>query len=166
MGFLIQIFGEGGDLNALQMSCRAVVIFLIALVFIRISGRRSFGIRTPLDNIIVVLLGAVLSRAVTGASPFWPTICAGFMFVFIHRIFGWIMVSNKHFKRLVEGDKILLYDNGRFIKPNLRRGLVSQEDILQGIREAIQTDDLEYIKTVYIERNGTITVIKKDEPPR
>jgi len=52
MNLLIQIFGEGKDLNALQMSSRGIVIFFIALILIRISGRRSFGVRTPLDNII------------------------------------------------------------------------------------------------------------------
>jgi hypothetical protein len=38
MNVLIEIFGEGKNLDALQMSSRGVVMFFIALVLIRISG--------------------------------------------------------------------------------------------------------------------------------
>lgn len=48
MEILIKIFGEGKELNALQMSGRGVVMFFIALVLIRISGRRSFGRPEPI----------------------------------------------------------------------------------------------------------------------
>jgi hypothetical protein len=45
---------------------------------------RSFGGRTALDNIIVILLGALLSRAIVGASGFFPLIASSFVIVIIH----------------------------------------------------------------------------------
>jgi hypothetical protein len=41
------ILGEGTNLNAGQMAVRAPVVFFITLALIRVSGRRSFGQRTP-----------------------------------------------------------------------------------------------------------------------
>ncbi len=161
MELLTQIFGEGKDLNALQMSCRGVVVFFIALVLIRISGRRSFGIRTALDNIISISLGAILSRAVVGASDFVPVIVTCFVIVLMHRLFGWFIANSKRFGRLMEGDKILLYDNGKFIDANLKKALVCKEDIMQGVRKSALTEDLNLVDKVYIERNGEISAIKK-----
>lgn len=161
MELFIKIFGEGKDLNTLQMCSRGVAIFFIALVLIRISGRRSFGVRTALDNIIVILLGAILSRAVVGASDFLPVVITCFVIVLLHRCFGWLIATSKRFGRIVEGDKILLFQNGKFIDANLKKGLVCKEDIMQGIRKSALTENLDEIDKVYIERNGEISALKK-----
>jgi uncharacterized membrane protein YcaP (DUF421 family) len=161
METLIQIFGEGKDLSTLQMCCRGVAVFFIALILIRISGRRSFGIRTALDNIILILLGAVLSRAVVGASPFVPVISVSFVIVVLHRIFGWFVSHSKRFAKIMEGNKMLLFENGQFIQDNLHKALVCREDVMQGIRESALTENLDKIDKVYMERNGQISAIKK-----
>jgi uncharacterized membrane protein YcaP (DUF421 family) len=161
MEILKEIFGVGKDLNAVQMSCRGVVVFFIALILIRVSGRRSFGIRTPLDNIITISLGAILSRAVVGASAFVPVIICCFVIVGLHRVFGWLVVSNKTFGKFIEGDKITLFQNGKFIRQNMKKGLVCEEDVMQGVRKSALTENLDTIETVYIERNGEISSIRK-----
>ena len=163
MSVLIQLFGEGKDLNAVQMSCRAIVIFIVALVLIRISGRRSLGLHTPLDNIIAILLGGVLSRAVAGVSPFIPVIVACTVIVLLHRGLSHLTVHNPRFSKMVQGEKILLYENNRFLKENMNKALVCREDILEGIRETALTDSLLQVDKVYLERNGKISVVKKEK---
>lgn len=104
MDIMYTLFGEGKDLNALQMSDRGIAIFFIALILIRISGRRSFGVRTPLDNIITISLGAIMSRAVVGASDFVPVVVCCFVIVLLHRLFGWLIANSKAFGKLIEGN--------------------------------------------------------------
>jgi uncharacterized membrane protein YcaP (DUF421 family) len=162
MDTLIEIFGQGKDLNVLQMSCRGVVVFFIALLLIRISGRRSFGMRTPLDNIISISLGAILSRAVVGASGFVAVIITCLVIVLLHRFLSWLILRSKIVRRLAEGNKILLFENGHFIGENIKKALVCEEDIMQGIRRTVLTDNLNKIDKVYMERNGEISAIKKE----
>lgn len=157
------IFGSGKELDMLQMSCRALVVFLIALVMIKISGRRSFGVRTALDNIIVILLGALLSRAIVGASPFWSVVGASFVIVLIHRLLGWVIVKSKTVSNFIEGKKICLYENNAFVRANMDKALVCEEDILQGVRKSALTDDMQKIDVVYMERNGEISCLKKNQ---
>ena len=162
MEIMDEIVGNGQELNALQMSCRALIVSLVAFLVIRVAGRRSFGVRTPVDNIIVILLGAILSRAIVGASPFFPTVMAGFTIAVLHRFVGWLTVHNKRFGELLEGNKILLFKNGKFKESNMKRALVCEEVIRQGVRKAAMTDKLDEIEKVYIDRSGEISVIKKD----
>jgi uncharacterized membrane protein YcaP (DUF421 family) len=161
MELFLKIFGEDKNIDTLQMCCRSIVVFLIALILIRISGRRSFGVRTPLDNIILILLGATLSRTIVGASPFVPVVVACFVIVLLHRFLGWMISRSKKFSKTMEGNKILLFDNNQFIDENLKRALLCREDIMQGVRKSALTDDLGEIDKIYIERNGEISAIKK-----
>lgn len=161
MEIIINIFGRGRDLTIIQMSCRAILVFAVSLLLIRISGRRSFGIRTPLDNIIVILLGALLSRAIAGVSSFFPIIISSLTLVIVHRFCAWLIVHHRLAARLFEGKKILLFENGQFLDKNMEKALVCTEDVMQGIRKSALTEDLQKIDRVYMERNGEISATKK-----
>src|SRR5678815_2080289 len=80
-----ELFGQNQDLDVVQMGIRAIVIFFIALVLIRFTGMRVFGIETAFDTCIIIMLGAVLTRAIVGASPFIPTIVASLALVTVHK---------------------------------------------------------------------------------
>lgn len=160
MHLLYEFFGQGKNLNPLQMTCRGIVVFLFALILLRISGRRSFGVRTPLDNIIVILLGTILGRAVVGASGFLPVMVACLAIVFLHRFVGHLIVKSVNIGNLVEGKKIVLFRDGNFIEKNLDKALVCKEDVMQGVRKSALTENLDDIDKIYIERNGEISAIK------
>ncbi|MEO3407620.1 YetF domain-containing protein [Mucilaginibacter sp. CAU 1740] len=161
MELLLKLFGEGEHLDALQMSSRGIVMFLVMLVLIRISGRRSFGVRTALDNIIAISLGAIMSRAVVGASPFGAVICCCFVIVLLHRATGRLIAGSQRISRVIEGEKILLFKDGVYLKENMKKALVCEEDLMQGVRKSALTEDMDQIQKVYMERNGEISAIKK-----
>src|SRR5215831_5355873 len=67
---LHDLFGTGPNLTTLQMAVRSFVMFFIALALIRIGGMRIFGKKTAFDNVLSIMLGAILARGVIGATPF------------------------------------------------------------------------------------------------
>lgn len=162
METIIQIFGEGKDLNALQMTCRGIVSFFIALILIRIAGRRSFGMKTAFDNIIALLLGAILSRAAVGASPFIPTICSCLVIALLHRLFAVLSIYSPAIGRFVKGKRIIIYKEGDKKLQNMYRALASEHDLHEYVRLKLQKEDLNGIKAVYVERNGEMSFLKKD----
>lgn len=157
----VDLFGEGDTLDTIQMSLRGLVMFFLALFLIRISGRRSFGINAAFDNIIVILLGAILGRVVVGASPFLPTISACLVISLLHRLFAWMALYSSLVCQLFKGSKYLLYKNGVFYKHNLARSLVSEDDIMEEVRLRALVDSLDDIDAIYMECNGRISTVKK-----
>src|SRR5450432_2879897 len=101
MQTIYELFGQGEHLNILQVSLRAIVIFLIALILIRFTGMRVFGIETAFDTCIIIMLGAVLTRAIVGASPFLPTVVASVALVTVQKLIAAISVNNQMVSHLV-----------------------------------------------------------------
>ena len=97
-----------------------------------------------------------------GASPFGPIVFSGLVIALMHRSVGWLMARNNQFAKIIEGNKIILFEKGRFIEPNLKRALVTEEHIMQGVRKTALMDNLDKIDRIYMERNGEISIIKKD----
>lgn len=161
METIITLFGEGDQINALQMSMRSILVFIISLILIRISGRRAFGIRMPFDNVVTILLGAILSRAITAASPFWATIASATVIVLMHRFCGWFSLHNKKFGYLIKGEAKVLFENGKTNTENMRYGLISENDLQEGLRINGHEESKDDVKKIYLERNGQISVIKK-----
>lgn len=161
MELLNQIFGEGRELEWWQMSSRAFVVFILCLILLRISGRRSFGIRTAFDNTTAILLGAILSRTVTGASAFFPTLAASLVLVLMHRLLAWLSVRSPAISRFASGSPLLLFKDGKILEKNLGRSLLSEEDIREGLRLQEKTERIDDVDAMYLERSGQISVVKK-----
>ncbi|HYJ64554.1 MAG TPA: YetF domain-containing protein [Parafilimonas sp.] len=161
------LLGEGEKLNILQMSMRALVMFLIMLILIRFAGRRAFAKKSSFDNIIVIMLGAVLARGVVGASPFWSTVAASIIMIILHRIVAWLSVKNNFVERLVKGNAILLFQKEKIVNSNLTKTGISKKDLHESLRLETKKDSLEDIEDAYLETNGRISFIlkKKEEEP-
>ena len=160
---MYKLFGEGKELNALQMGDRAFVMFFICLALIRIAGRRAFGTKTAFDNIIAIMLGAILSRAVVGVSPFLPTVTAGLVMVLVYRLLAFIAVTNDAVSHFLKGKEMSLYRNGKINENNLKKCSISRGDLMEGVRVEGNVRGLNEIEEAFMERNGQISVIKKEK---
>ncbi len=157
MNLIDTLFGSGDQLNALQMGLRAVVVSMLALAMIRASGRRSFGQQRPFDACTTVLLGSVLSRAVVGASPFWPTMAAGASLVLLHRLIAMASLRWGWFESVISGDKRELVQSSRKDLEEMRKGLITERDLAEAVRKKMG-DERCPIERAVLERDGTITV--------
>ncbi|HLP52188.1 MAG TPA: YetF domain-containing protein [Chitinophagales bacterium] len=161
METLENIFGVGQNLTAWQMSARAFVTFFITLFLIRIAGMRSIGKKSAFDTIITIMLGAVLSRVIVGASAFFPTVAAGFVIAIVHRLLAMIAVKHKWLEKIIKGQQRQLYSNGKINWDNMHRSSVSESDLIESVRLLANTKSLNDIDEAYIESNGEISIIKK-----
>ena len=159
MEFIELLFGSGDQLNALQMALRAAVVSGLTLAMIRASGRRSLGQQRPFDACITVLLGSVLSRAVVGASPFWPTMAAGATLVLLHRAVAMASLRWRWFETLISGDTRELVNSGVKNINEMRKGLITDRDLAEAVRKK-SGDERCPVQRAVLERDGSITVKK------
>ena len=161
--FLEIILGTGEDrLTWWQMSIRAVVVFMAALVIMRIGSKRIFGKHTAFDIVLGIIYGSVLSRAITGNSPFFPTLCAALVLVLLHRFLAFLAFSTSGpLGNFIKGRPVMLVKHGEVLENKLKENNLTENDLEEAMRQGGVTskDEIEY---ACLERSGDITIVKKD----
>ncbi len=165
MKFLNEWWGINQNISPIEIMCRSAVMFVIALFLIRMAGMRPFGKREGFDKIITFLIGAILSRGVVGATPFFSTIASMIVILFIHHLLSKLSIYNKWFGDKIKGHSVLLYKEGKFDRKNLNRTNLTEHDILEDLRLEAQLNSLNTIKEIYMERTGEISFVKKNKEP-
>jgi uncharacterized membrane protein YcaP (DUF421 family) len=158
-----ELIGKGPELTILQMSIRAALVFIIVLVLLRFAGRRAFGMNASFDNVISILLGAVISRAVIGASPFWATIIASLVIVVLYRIIAWLCLKSDTIGKIVKSDADLLYHDGKMDRRRMNKNFITEKDLMERVRQEGNVDSLSKVDKAFLERDGCISIIKKED---
>ena len=153
---------EPKQLTFLQISIRGVIVFAATLVMVRISSKRSLAEKTAFDATLLVIIASVLARAINGSAAFWPTLGAGFVLVVIHRLLGIAAFYSHRFGILIKGKAVVLVENGKLQRKNMRLNHISEHDLEEDMRLDAATEDLSKIRVARIERSGDISFIKAE----
>ncbi len=155
-----------GDVNALQMALRTLLIYVVTVVLIRLGSKRFLSEATAFDVIVGIMLGSVMSRAINGSAPLFPTLAAGGVFIGLHWSLAALASRTARFGSLVKGNPILLIKDGKLQQEGMRRAGLSSHDLEQALRLQAQATDAAKVKLAYLERNGNISVIPHKSEPR
>lgn len=141
---------------------RAAVVYLVLLVLIRLSGKRTMGQFTPFDMLLIVLLGNAVQNSLLGKDS---SLGGGLLLAATLIAFNWVIAfvtsRSQRAERLVEGVPVVLARDGRLFRGVLRRELVSEDDFNEALRQNGQMT-LEDVRIALLETNGSISVVPRD----
>jgi uncharacterized membrane protein YcaP (DUF421 family) len=157
---LLGISVQPKDLTFLQVSIRGVVVFIAALIMVRLSSKRSLAEKSAFDAVLVVIIGSMLARVINGSEAFFPTLGTGFVLVLLHRLFGIAAYYSHAFGFLVKGTPTVLVQNGRLERKNMFWNHISEHDLEEDMRLEAKIEDLSKIKVARVERSGDISFIE------
>src|SRR4051812_30248010 len=158
---LLGVGVEPKDLTFIQISLRGIIVFLVTLAAVRLGHKRSLARKTPFDAVLLVILAAVLSRAINGSAAFFPTLGGGVVLVLIHRFFAFLAFYSHGFGILVKGRPDVIVRDGKCDLATMWRNHVSMHDLEEDMRLNAHTDELSGIRIARVERSGDVSFIKK-----
>ncbi len=144
-----------------QMSIRAVIILAYGLLFVRISGKRTFGKLTAFDIVLAIIVGSNLSRALTANAPFWQTIVATTVLGVVHWALGRLSIHHRGLGAIIKGQPRQIISDGVLDETAMKKGELSHGDLQEALR-LHGLEKIDGVKAAYLERSGAISVIKKD----
>ena len=156
------------DLFALAMPwwefiLRAVIVYVVVLVMVRLAGKRTLGQFTPFDMLLLVLLGNAVQNALLGQdTSLGGGLLLALTLIVLNYFVGWITTRSPAVERMIEGEPVVLARHGHVLQKVLQRELVSKADFAKAMRDA-GCDDVEEVDLALLETNGHITIILKKD---
>ena len=139
---------------------RGTVVYLVLLVMVRLSGRRTVGQFTPFDLLVVMLLSEAVSNSLSGGDQ---SLVGGLIIatVLVLLNFGtaWLSSHSKKMADLLDGSEVLLGRKGKLFDKVIKQCRLSRGEIDAALRDA--DCKLEEMDCCFLEADGCITVQKK-----
>jgi uncharacterized membrane protein YcaP (DUF421 family) len=140
---------------------RALVLFGGVYILLRVVGRRELAQMAPIDFILLIVLGDAIQQgltqddySVTGA------LLVIFTIAVIQVVLGFVTFRSARLRTVLEGEPMVLVEDGRLIEKNLRRARIAAEELAEEARLS-QVTSLKDVAWAVLETSGKISIIPK-----
>lgn len=141
-----------------------VLAYIIMIVILRISGKRTLSQMKELDFIVSVALGSTLSAMILDKTiPLSEGALAIVLLVFLQMLAARLSLRSKKFQQLSSSSPTLIFYEGRFLRETMKKERLMEEEVRSVIRgEGIA--QLSEVKAVILEPNGQFSVVRGGDP--
>jgi uncharacterized membrane protein YcaP (DUF421 family) len=142
---------------------RAAVAFTFIFFLTRVLGRRELNTLEPFDLILLVMIGDLVQQGVT-QNDFSVTglILAAGTVAMLTVLVSFASFRFRRLRPLLDGEPIILLEDGKPIPRNLRRERLTVEEVAAEARKQ-SIASLEDVQWAVLETSGAISFIKKSE---
>ncbi|TDB76195.1 DUF421 domain-containing protein [Micromonospora sp. KC723] len=141
---------------------RSVAVYLFLVVALRLGGKRELAQLNTFDLVVLLLLSNTVQNAVIGADN---SLLGGLLGAAVLLGVNYVVVRlgfrHPGLARVMEGTPTVLVQDGRTVDANLRRYLISKEELAAAVRRQ-GVRGIEQVDTAVLEANGTLTVEQPD----
>jgi len=148
--------------SLVEIFIRGTLMFLGMFLLLRLFRRQAGAVGTADLLVIVVIADAAQngmagdSKSITGAILLIMTI------VLWDYLLDLLADRSKFFKKIIEPAALVLIDDGKLLRPNMHKEMISYDELVSQLRQQ-GVEKITDVKKCRLESNGHFSVIKKDE---
>ena len=142
-----------------HMAVRAALTYVFLIALVRAGKKRALGGATAFDVILIIILGSIAARALTGGAPYFPSMLALIVLVFTHWLFSYVAWASPALSDFIKGHSTVVILDGKVNREALRAAHVSMDDLEEDLRSK-GVDDLKAVKEARLERSGKLSVLR------
>jgi uncharacterized membrane protein YcaP (DUF421 family) len=148
------------ELDFGHMACRGAIVFLFAILLVRLGARRLLAHNAGFDIMVAIILGSVLSRGINGEAAFFPTLGVSALLVALHHVLATLAFRWHRFSQVMKGRAHVLVRDGKIDSHEMRRSKITQDDLEENLRLHGNVSTLADVEEARLERNGAVSVVK------
>ena len=155
-----QVFGL--QTNPFEIVLRGSIVYLSLFFMFRVVGKRHAGAIGVPDVLVIVLVADAIQNAMAGT---YVSVTDGLVLVatilFWNELIDWLSFRSRFLARVLEAPPVTLIRDGELQRRNMRRELVTEEELAAQLREQ-GLEDFSRVKLACIESDGRISIIQRD----
>lgn len=157
---ILELFYQGWP-GIVRTVIVGAMAYVVLIVFLRISGKRTLAKLNAFDLVVTVALGSTLSAILLQESIALAEGAAAFaVLIVLQFLVTWISVRSDRAAAAMRSEPTLLARNGTPCRVAMRRQRVTQDEILSAVR-ANGNCGIEDVEAVVLESDGSLSVISK-----
>jgi len=157
-----QVFGEIEDITLFGYTLRTFIIGIIVFLVGRFVTKRAVNQLTTYDFVLIWILGAItVSPLLDGKVTFTRMIVPLLTLFFWHTTLSIISLKNRSFSLFFNGKPLLLIDDGKIVRKNLKKQFINIDLLLSELRVK-KIFDISEVRYCILEPNGHLSVMKYD----
>lgn len=150
------------DISLLGYILRTFIVGIIVFLVGRYIPKRAVSELTAFDFVFTWILGALtVAPLLDGEISFKYILVPLLTLFFWHFIFTFISLKNRKLSLFFNGKPIILIDNGKIIRKNLKKHFINIDLLMSELRIK-NIFDISEVKYAILESNGHFSVIKKE----
>ena len=146
------------EISLLEMFLRGTIVYLVLFILFRVLNREGGDIGIA-DLLVVVLVADAAQNAMASV---YNSVTEGLVLVttilFWNFTIDWLGYHYPRFGKLIYPSPITLVKNGRVLRRNMRREMLTDEELMSQLRQQ-GVENIAEVKKAYIEGDGHISVI-------
>ena len=144
----------------MDLVLRAVVIFAVIWLVTRAVGRRELSTMEPFDLILLVVIGDLVQQGVTQSDySLTGAVVVILTIALLTVLTSYVSFRVPRLRPLLEGEPLVLIEDGRIIERNLRRERLTVDELRAEARMS-DIDDLSAVRFAVLETNGRISFLR------
>lgn len=146
-----------------EIVLRGSLMYVALFALLRVVLKRQTGTLGMTDLLLITLLADASQNAMAGEyKSLTDGVVLASTIIFWNYAFDWLSFKSARFRRLTEPPPLPLVKDGGLLRRNMRRELITEAELMGQLREQ-GLDDLSKVKAAYIESDGRISVIQREQ---
>ena len=153
------------DVPVLEKIVRPAVVYLFLIVGLRLAGKREMAQLNPFDLVVLLTISNTVQNAIIGNDN---SVAGGLIGAATLLVVNYFVVrfvySHPALDRAIEGDALVVIENGRLLRDNLRKELITVPELEEAAHKQ-GFESLDVIQRAVLEPGGSISFFKKQPEP-
>ena len=150
-------------INYFSLIFKCIFFYFMIIAALRFMGKREIGELSIFDIVIYLVMSELLALSLSDSQEsLFKTLIPLITLSLLQIIVAFCIMKNEKFRNLIDGNPIILIENGIIKQQAMRKERYNIDDLMMQIREC-NIGSIHEIAFAILETNGRLTILKNKD---